>query len=96
MQPVIYLALADDWEVRGNGTGDPRVLQFKPMRQLVKIFNRYGVRGSFNVEVMQHLTYRRLQDRFPELKIIADEWEQVVKGAFCQGLDIQLQLHPQR
>ena len=95
MQPVIYLALADDWEVRGNGTGDPRVLQFKPMRQLVKIFNRYGVRGSFNVEVMQQLTYRRLQDRFPELKIIADEWEQAVKGAFCQGHDIQLHLHPQ-
>jgi hypothetical protein len=53
MRPVIYLAFVDDWEVRGNGSGDPQVLQFEPMRKLVRIFNKYGIRGSFNVEVMQ-------------------------------------------
>jgi len=95
MQPVIYLAFVDDWEVRGNGTGDPRVLQFEPMRKLVKIFNRHGIRGSFNAEVMQQLTYRDQQERFPELKVIADEWEQVVMRSFRQGHDIQLHLHPQ-
>ncbi len=95
MRPVIYLAFVDDWEVRGNGTGDPRVLQFEPMRQLVKILNKYGIRGSFNTEVMQQLAYRSLQDSFPELKALADEWEQVVIGAFRQGHDIQLHLHPQ-
>ena len=95
MQPVIYLAFVDDWEVRGNGSGDPRVLQFEPMRRLVKIFNNHGIRGSFNVEVMQQLTYRDLQRRFPELKVIADEWEQVVVESFRQGHDIQLHLHPQ-
>ena len=73
MQPLIYLAFVDDWEVRGNGTGDPSVLQFEPMRKLVKIFNKYGIRGSFNVEVMQQLAYRKLQERFPELKVVADE-----------------------
>jgi len=95
MQPAIYLAFVDDWEVRGNGTGDPRVLQFEPMRRLVKIFNNYGIRGSFNVEVMQQLAYQDLQERFPELKAIADEWEQVVEESFRQGHDIQLHLHPQ-
>jgi len=95
MQPVIYLAFVDDWEVRGNGTGDPRVLQFEPMRKLVNIFNAHGIRGSFNVEVMQQLAYRSLQERFPELKVIADEWEQVVLESFRQGHDIQLHLHPQ-
>src|SRR3989442_3379728 len=95
MQPVIYLAFVDDWEVRGNGTGDPRVLQFEPMRKLVQIFNSYGIGSSFNVEVMQQLAYRDLQDRFPELKVIADEWEQVVKESFRQGHDIQLHIHPQ-
>jgi len=95
MQPEIHLAFVDDWEVRGNGTGDPRVLQFQPMRALVSLFNKYGVRGSFNAEVMQQLAYRRLQGRFPELKAVADEWEQVVKESFRQGHDIQLHLHPQ-
>lgn len=92
---MIYLAFVDDWEVRGNGTGDPRVLQFEPMRKLVKIFNEHGIRGSFNAEVMQQLTYRSEQERFPELKAIADEWEEVVTESFRQGHDIQLHLHPQ-
>ncbi len=95
MQPVIYLAFVDDWEVRGNGTGDPRVLQFEPMRKLVSIFNAHGIRGSFNVEVMQQLAYRSLQGRFPELKVIADDWDEVVLESFRQGHDIQLHLHPQ-
>jgi len=95
MQTMIHLAFVDDWEVRGNGTGDPRVLQFEPMRKLVKIFNKQGIRGSFNAEVMQQLTYRSQQERFPELKVIADEWEQVVVESFRQGHDIQLHLHPQ-
>src|SRR5712691_2204442 len=93
MQPIIHLAFVDDWEVRGNGTGDPRVLQFEPMRKLVKIFNNHGIRGSFNAEVMQQLAYRNLQERFPDLKTIADEWEQVVLESFRQGHDIQLNLH---
>jgi len=95
MQPSIYLAFVDDWEVRGNGTGDPRVLQFEPMRKLVKIFNNHGVRGSFNAEVMQQLAHRNQQERFPELKVIADEWEQVVMETFRQGHDVQLHVHPQ-
>ena len=95
MKPVIYLAFVDDWEVRGNGSGDPRVLQFEPMRKLVSIFNRHGIRGSFNVEVMQQLAYRKMQERFPELKAVADEWEEVVTESFRQGHDIQLHLHPQ-
>jgi hypothetical protein len=95
MQTMIHLAFVDDWEVRGNGTGDPRVLQFEPMRKLVRIFDRHGIRGSFNAEVMQQLAYREQQNRFPELKVIADEWEQVVTESFRQGHDIQLHLHPQ-
>src|SRR5260370_34032447 len=65
------------------------------MRELVKIFNNHGIRGSFNAEVMQQLAYRNQQERFPELKVISDEWEQVVMDSFRQRHDIQLHLHPQ-
>ena len=75
MEPIIYLAFVDDWEVRGNGSRHPRILQFEPMRPLAKIFNDHGIRGSFNAEVMQQLIYRDRQARFPELKAIADEWK---------------------
>ena len=95
MEPWIHLAFVDDWEVRGNGSGDPRVLQFAPMRRLAEVYEKYRVRGSFNAEVMQQLTYRNMQGRYPELRVVADEWEQVVTDVFRQGHDIQLHLHPQ-
>ena len=92
---MIYLAFTDDWELRGDGSGDPEKLQFQPMRELVRIFNRHGLRASFYVEVMQQLSCRRLQDRHPELKALAERWEAAVVETFRQGHDIQMHLHPQ-
>jgi len=95
MEPTIYLAFVDDWELRGNGSGDQEILQFRPMRELVRIFNRYGIRASFNAEVMQQLTFRKLQARHPELRKPADDWDANVRETYRQGHDIQLHIHPQ-
>ena len=95
MIPTLYLVLADDWELRGDGSGDPHQLQFKPMRELVRLFARYGVHGSFNVEVMQQLTFRRFEGIHSELRKLADAWDAAVLETFRQGHDIQLHLHPQ-
>ena len=95
MKPTIYLAFVDDWELSGNGSGDIRELQFRPMRELVKIYNANGVRGSFNAETMQQLSFREHQAAHPELRELADEWEDHVRETFRQGHDIQLHVHPQ-
>ncbi len=92
---TIHLALVDDWELSGNGSGDIRRLQFEPMRRLVDIYNRLGIRGSFNAEVMQQITFRRHQEQNPELKVLGDEWDHIVRETFSQGHDIQLHVHPQ-
>jgi hypothetical protein len=95
MTPTIYLAFVDDWELSGNGSGDIVELQFRPMRELVKIYNACGIRGSFNAELMQQLMFRRFQSSNPELKPLADEWDAVVRETYLQGHDIQLHIHPQ-
>jgi len=92
---TIHLALVDDWELSGDGSGDIRRLQFEPLRRLVSIYNGLGIRGSFNAEVMQQLTFRQHQGRHQELKVLADEWDDVVRETFRQGHDIQLHIHPQ-
>ncbi|MCA1558330.1 MAG: hypothetical protein LC731_07315 [Acidobacteria bacterium] len=92
---MIYLSLTDDWELRGNGAGDIEEIQFRPMRELVRIYNQHNVRSTFNAEVMQQLTFRQFADDFPELRAMADRWEAHVIDAFRQGHDIQLHLHPQ-
>ena len=91
----IHLALVDDWELSGNGSGDVRALQFEPLRKLAGIYNALGIHGSFNAEVMQQLTFRKHESDYPELKVAADEWEEVLIDAFRQGHDVQLHIHPQ-
>ena len=95
MRPTIYLAFVDDWELSGNGSGDLEQLQLRPMRELVRIYNTYGIRGSFNAEMMQQLTFRKFQDQHPELKALADAWDVHVQETYRQGHDIQLHIHPQ-
>ena len=95
MQPTIHLAFVDDWELSGDGSGDPHKLQFAPMRRLVEIYNAHGIRGSFNAEVLQQLTFRKFQDQHPELKPLADAWDDSIRETFRQGHDVQLHIHPQ-
>ena len=70
----IHLALTDDWELRGNGSGDIEQIQFRAMRELLDLYDSHGVKSTFNAEVMQQLTFRRLQDSHTHLKPLADEW----------------------
>ena len=92
---TIHLALVDDWELSGNGSGNIHQLQFEPLRRLVSIYSRLGIHGSFNAEVMQQLTFREHQDQHKELKALADEWDETVRETFRQGHDVQLHIHPQ-
>lgn len=94
MRPTIYLAFVDDWELSGDGSGDPVTLQFAPMRKLLEIYNAHGIRGSFNAEVLQQLSFRKLQQQ-QALKALSNEWDDAVRATFRQGHDVQLHVHPQ-
>ncbi len=91
----IHLMLSDDWELRGNGSGNMRALQFATIRRLMEIYERYGLRGTFNVEVMQQLCHLDFGRRFAELRALAGEWEATVREVVSRGHDVQLHLHPQ-
>jgi hypothetical protein len=94
-EPRVELVLSDDWELRGDGSGNMRSIQFATLRRLCDVYEAHGLRGSFNAEVYQQLAHRRLGERHPELARLADEWEQSVREAYDRGHDVQLHLHPQ-
>ncbi len=87
--------LSDDWELRGDGSGSPRDIQFKTLNRLIDVYDQFGIKGTFNVEVMQQLYHLKFSTQHSELAEIASEWESVVKAAYRRGHDIQLHLHPQ-
>jgi hypothetical protein len=92
---VIHLALTHDWELRGDGSGDIEQIQFAPMRRLLEIYAKFNARTTFLPDVMQQLAFRLIEGKHPELKSLADSWDEHVREAFRQGHDIQLHLHPQ-
>jgi len=95
MQPTIYLALTHDWELRGDGSGDIEQIQFAPLRRLLEIYAKFGARVTILPDLMQQIKFRELEARHPELKPMADSWDDHVREAFRQGHDIQLHIHPQ-
>jgi hypothetical protein len=95
MKSTIHLALTHDWELRGDGSGDIEKIQFAPLRRLLEIYAKFDARTTFLPDVMQQLRFRRLEARHPELKSLADSWDEHLREAFGQGHDIQLHLHPQ-
>ena len=95
MKPTIYLALTHDWELRGDGTGDIEEIQFAPLRKLLEIYEKFDARTTILPDVMQQLAFRRCEHEHPELRPLADRWDEHASNAFRQGHDIQLHLHPQ-
>src|SRR5260370_22490883 len=95
MEPTIQLAFVDDWDLSGDGSGAARELQIAPMRELVRISNSRGIRGSFNAEVMQQLAFRNFQTDPVELKTQAGEWDTAIQETYHQRQDVQLHIHPQ-
>src|SRR5258708_5032031 len=95
MKPTIYLALTHEWEMRGDGSGDIEKIQFATLRQLLEIYAKWGVRTPILPDVMQQLAFRRNENDHPNLKPLADSWDQHLRDALVQHHDIQLHLHPQ-
>ena len=93
MNPTIYLALTHDWELRGDGSGDIEQIQFAPMRRLIELYKRYDVHATFFPEMMQQMAFRRYEAHYPELKSLADSWDEHVLSTFHAGHDIQLHIH---
>lgn len=92
---TLALVLVDDWELRGDGSGAMRRLQFDTMRKLNRIYEDHGLRGSYNAEIMQQLHHRRFGERHAELKELAQEWEEIVLETYTRGHDVQLHVHSQ-
>jgi hypothetical protein len=95
MKQKIYLALTHDWELRGNGSGDIEQIQFEPLRKLLDIYGNANVRTTILPDLMQQLTFTKLEREHPALQLLADRWDEHVQKAFKLGHDVQLHLHPQ-
>jgi hypothetical protein len=92
---AVWIVLTDDWELRGNGTGRVEDLQQRPATRLMDLYDKLGVRSSFNVEVLQQLAFEKYARTGEEIARGRDAWISTVQNMLRRGFDVQLHLHPQ-
>lgn len=83
----------DDWEVYGDGSGNPDKLMFDPAKKNLDICDSYNVKYTFFAEFGQQLAM--LNSPVSNHRKWANEWERILKDAVSRGHDVQLHFHPQ-
>jgi len=95
MKEKIWIALTNDWELRGNGIGNVVDLQYIPALKLMDLYKSLHIPATFTVEVMQQLSFERYADKYASIKSQRDIWIKTVKIMAEKGFDVQLHIHPQ-
>lgn len=95
MRERAWVALVDDWELRGNGLGDVEELQVVPARRLMDLYDEEGVPATFNAETLQQLAHERYAAAEAGVAKARDAWLTSVREMTRRGYDVQLHVHPQ-
>ncbi|MFN3554346.1 MAG: hypothetical protein ACK4VN_00110 [Bacteroidales bacterium] len=90
---MIHLMFHDDWEIYGDGSGDPEKLMFEPAKRLLDICDTFGAKYTFYAEIGQQLNM--LDAPAEKWKKHAKTWETILQDAVKRGHDVQLHFHPQ-
>jgi hypothetical protein len=91
----IWIALTDDWELRGNGMGSVYELQYLTSLKLMDLYDRLGVKGTFHLEVLQQIAFLKYSKQYRKIKKEAEYWREAVETMHRRGFDVQLHIHPQ-
>lgn len=91
---MLHLLLHDDWEINGDGTGNPEVLMFDPVKRLLDICDTYGAKYTLYAEIGQQIHMLNAPES-SKWRRYAIAWEQVTREAVRRGHDVQLHFHPQ-
>src|SRR5436190_6757186 len=82
-----------DYEIHGNGEGDPYELMIEPTGRMMELFERYGAKLTVMADVAEILKFREYQERTGRddfhHEAIADQLRQAIR----RGHDVQLHLH---
>ncbi|MEX2111684.1 MAG: hypothetical protein WD845_00775 [Pirellulales bacterium] len=89
------LIFSNDWELFGDGSGDYWEIQHRRLKQMLDAAAPFGARITVMAEIGQQWAHRRLGEREPWAREIADAWDAMLVETIRQGSDVQLHLHPQ-
>jgi len=82
-----------DYEIHGNGEGDPLELLIEPTDRMLDLFDQYGARLTIMADVAEILKFKQYKDENGFDKFHYDLITKQLKRAVETGHDVQLHLH---
>ena len=95
MNNKIWIAITDDFELKGEGLGSVYELQYKPSLSFMNLLDDHGIKASFFLETMQQRSFLNYSKKNKSIKNESSLWEKTVKTIIDKKVDIQLHIHPQ-
>lgn len=82
-----------DYEIYGNGDGNPWNLMIEPSERLMNLLEKYGQKLTIMADVGEILAFRRYLDETGCDAFHVTEIESQLKDAIRRGHDVQLHIH---
>jgi hypothetical protein len=83
-----------DYEIHGNGEGDPNALMVEPTNRLLDLLDQHDAKLTIMADVAEILKFREHRDRTGRDEFHYDAIANQLQRAVQRGHDVQLHLHP--
>lgn len=93
-RPRLQLVFSLDYEIHGNGEGDPRVLMVARTERLLDILEEYGAKLTIMADTVEILKFREYRDASGRDAYGYTAIENQLNATIARGHDVQLHLHP--
>ena len=82
-----------DYEIHGNGDGNPLSLMVEPTERLMGLLEEYGQKLTIMADVAEILAFKRFYKETGTDAFNVNEIEKQLKDAVLRGHDVQLHIH---
>ncbi len=82
-----------DYEIHGNGEGDPKALMIEPTRRLMDLFDRFGAKLTIMADVAEILKFKEYKEQHGRDDYHYEAIAEQLREAVRRGHDVQLHLH---
>jgi peptidoglycan/xylan/chitin deacetylase (PgdA/CDA1 family) len=93
-RPRLQLVFSLDYEIHGNGEGDPGELMVARTERLLDILEEFGAKLTIMADTVEILKFREYRDASGRDEYAYEAIEGQLKRAVARGHDVQLHLHP--
>jgi hypothetical protein len=93
-RPRLQLVFSLDYEIHGNGEGDPRQLIVARTERLLDVLEEYGGKLTIMADTCEILKFREYRDASGRDAYGYTAIEEQLKSTIARGHDVQLHLHP--